>query len=93
MAISLKLLFSSLNILLICSALSLQTSQIRRYIVCAVLRGVTFDEVRYNSFIDLQDQLHHNIYGNLTRPWEIVILLYDILTMNIATNWDVFWQC
>ncbi|KAK4413309.1 Phenylalanine--tRNA ligase beta subunit, cytoplasmic [Sesamum alatum] len=40
---------------------SLQTSKIRPYVVCAVLRGVTFDEVRYNSFIDLQDRLHQNI--------------------------------
>ncbi|CAI9114782.1 OLC1v1015583C1 [Oldenlandia corymbosa var. corymbosa] len=38
-----------------------ETSQIRPYVVCAVLRGITFDEVRYNSFIDLQDRLHHNI--------------------------------
>ncbi|XP_051206460.1 phenylalanine--tRNA ligase beta subunit, cytoplasmic [Lolium perenne] len=38
-----------------------ETSQIRPYIVCAVLRGVTFDEIRYNSFIDLQDKLHQNI--------------------------------
>ncbi|KAL1208535.1 Phenylalanine--tRNA ligase beta subunit, cytoplasmic [Cardamine amara subsp. amara] len=38
-----------------------QTSQIRPYVVCAILRGVTFDEARYNSFIDLQDKLHQNI--------------------------------
>ncbi|XP_042062264.1 phenylalanine--tRNA ligase beta subunit, cytoplasmic-like [Salvia splendens] len=38
-----------------------ETSQIRPYVVCAVLRGVTFDEARYNSFIDLQDRLHQNI--------------------------------
>ncbi|XP_051150004.1 phenylalanine--tRNA ligase beta subunit, cytoplasmic [Andrographis paniculata] len=38
-----------------------ETSRIRKYIVCAVLRGVTFDEARYNSFIDLQDRLHQNI--------------------------------
>ncbi|CAN8236269.1 unnamed protein product [Cochlearia groenlandica] len=38
-----------------------QTSRIRPYVVCAVLRGVTFDEARYNSFIDLQDKLHQNI--------------------------------
>ncbi|KAL3513523.1 hypothetical protein ACH5RR_026240 [Cinchona calisaya] len=37
------------------------TSRIRPYVVCAVLRGVTFDEARYNSFIDLQDRLHQNI--------------------------------
>ena len=38
-----------------------QTSKIRPYVVCAVLRGVTFDEARYNSFIDLQDKLHQTI--------------------------------
>jgi phenylalanyl-tRNA synthetase beta chain len=38
-----------------------ETSTIRPYIVCAVLRGITFDEARYNSFIDLQDKLHQNI--------------------------------
>ncbi|KAM7269278.1 hypothetical protein ACFE04_024775 [Oxalis oulophora] len=39
----------------------LETSKIRPYVVCAVLRGITFDEARYNSFIDLQDKLHQNI--------------------------------
>ncbi|KAF7154586.1 hypothetical protein RHSIM_Rhsim01G0138800 [Rhododendron simsii] len=38
-----------------------ETSLIRPYVVCAVLRGITFDEERYNSFIDLQDRLHQNI--------------------------------
>ncbi|KAE9602240.1 hypothetical protein Lal_00049746 [Lupinus albus] len=38
-----------------------ETSQIRPYVVCAVLRGITFDKARYNSFIDLQDKLHQNI--------------------------------
>ncbi|KAI5668191.1 hypothetical protein M9H77_18044 [Catharanthus roseus] len=38
-----------------------ETSRIRQYVVCAVLRGITFDEARYNSFIDLQDRLHQNI--------------------------------
>ncbi|KAB1212813.1 putative phenylalanine--tRNA ligase beta subunit [Morella rubra] len=38
-----------------------ETSSIRPYIVCAVIRGVTFDEASYNSFIDLQDKLHQNI--------------------------------
>ncbi|XP_058067628.1 phenylalanine--tRNA ligase beta subunit, cytoplasmic [Magnolia sinica] len=38
-----------------------ETSSIRPFIVCAVLRGITFDEARYNSFIDLQDRLHQNI--------------------------------
>ncbi|KAK2968062.1 hypothetical protein RJ640_000477 [Escallonia rubra] len=38
-----------------------ETSRIRPFVVCAVLRGITFDEARYNSFIDLQDRLHQNI--------------------------------
>ncbi|XP_024360082.1 phenylalanine--tRNA ligase beta subunit, cytoplasmic [Physcomitrium patens] len=38
-----------------------ETSSIRPFVVCAVLRGVTFDEARYNSFIDLQDKLHQNL--------------------------------
>lgn len=38
-----------------------QTSSIRPYVVCAVLRDITFDEASYNSFIDLQDKLHQNI--------------------------------
>ncbi|KAK1296444.1 putative phenylalanine--tRNA ligase beta subunit [Acorus calamus] len=38
-----------------------ETASIRAFVVCAVLRGVTFDEARYNSFIDLQDKLHQNI--------------------------------
>ncbi|KAI7748301.1 hypothetical protein M8C21_012108, partial [Ambrosia artemisiifolia] len=38
-----------------------ETSMIRPYVVCAVLRGIDFNEARYNSFIDLQDKLHQKI--------------------------------
>jgi phenylalanyl-tRNA synthetase beta chain len=37
------------------------TRRIRPYVVCAVLRNVTFTPSRYASFIDLQDKLHNNI--------------------------------
>ena len=37
------------------------TLTVRPFIVGAVLRGLTFDESRYRSFIDLQDKLHQNI--------------------------------
>eukprot|EP00953_Heterococcus_sp_UTEX-ZZ885_P001461 1314-Heterococcus_DN1.PRE.3 len=37
------------------------TAEIRPYIVCAVLRGVSFTARSYKSFIDLQDKLHQNI--------------------------------
>jgi phenylalanyl-tRNA synthetase beta chain len=33
----------------------------RPVVVCAVLRGVDFNPDRYDSFIQLQDKLHHNI--------------------------------
>jgi len=31
-----------------------ETALVRPYVVAAILRGVTFDPVRYDSFIDLQ---------------------------------------
>ncbi|KAF9624781.1 hypothetical protein IFM89_013862 [Coptis chinensis] len=38
-----------------------ETCEIRPYVVCAVLRDITFDEASFKSFIDLQDKLHQNI--------------------------------
>ncbi|XP_024526452.1 phenylalanine--tRNA ligase beta subunit, cytoplasmic isoform X1 [Selaginella moellendorffii] len=38
-----------------------ETAVIRPFVVCAILRGITFDQARYASFIDLQDRLHQNI--------------------------------
>ena len=32
-----------------------ETAQIRPFVVCAILRNVTFDKDRYDSFIELQD--------------------------------------
>lgn len=40
---------------------SKETRQIRPYVVCAILRGVSFNRTNYNSFIDLQDKLHQNV--------------------------------
>lgn len=37
------------------------TSTVRPYMVCAILRGVKFNALRYKSFIDLQEKLHQNI--------------------------------
>ena len=37
------------------------TDKIRPFVVCAILRDVTFDQERYDSFMDLQDQLHRNL--------------------------------
>ncbi|KAJ7068401.1 hypothetical protein C8F01DRAFT_1336035 [Mycena amicta] len=38
-----------------------ETKKIRPYFACAILRNVKFTQRSYNSFIDLQDKLHHNI--------------------------------
>ncbi|KAL1522159.1 hypothetical protein AB1Y20_021798 [Prymnesium parvum] len=37
------------------------TAAVRPFVVCAILRDCTFTERAYNSFLDLQDRLHHNI--------------------------------
>jgi len=34
---------------------------IRPFVVCAILRGVTFNAFSYRSFIDIQEKLHQNI--------------------------------
>ena len=36
-------------------------TSVRPHVIGAVLRGVTFNKARYNSFIDLQDKLHQNL--------------------------------
>ncbi|GAQ81384.1 Phenylalanyl-tRNA synthetase class IIc beta subunit [Klebsormidium nitens] len=38
-----------------------ETALIRPFVVAAILRGVSFDDAQYASFIDLQDKLHQNI--------------------------------
>jgi phenylalanyl-tRNA synthetase beta chain len=42
------------------------TDTIRPFVVSAILKDVTFTQERYNSFIDLQDQLHRNLCRNRT---------------------------
>ncbi|GIY41371.1 phenylalanine--tRNA ligase beta subunit [Caerostris extrusa] len=37
------------------------TAQVRPFAVAAVLRGITFTQSSYDSFIDLQDKLHQNV--------------------------------
>uniref|UniRef100_A0A7S1S4A0 phenylalanine--tRNA ligase n=1 Tax=Alexandrium catenella TaxID=2925 RepID=A0A7S1S4A0_ALECA len=54
------------------------TAQIRPFVVCAVLRGVSFDQERYQSFIDLQDKLHQNICRRRTL---VAIGTHDLSTL------------
>eukprot|EP00928_Gymnodinium_smaydae_P078657 TRINITY_DN62763_c0_g1_i1.p2 TRINITY_DN62763_c0_g1~~TRINITY_DN62763_c0_g1_i1.p2 ORF type:complete len:631 (+),score=187.25 TRINITY_DN62763_c0_g1_i1:105-1997(+) len=55
-----------------------ETAQIRPFVVCAVLRGCTFDQDRYQSFIDLQDKLHQNICRKRTL---VAIGTHDLSTL------------
>ncbi|KAJ2789547.1 phenylalanine--tRNA ligase subunit beta, partial [Coemansia helicoidea] len=43
-----------------------ECAQVRPYVVGAILRGVTLTPARYQSFIDLQDKLHHNLCSKRT---------------------------
>ncbi|KAL6973529.1 phenylalanine--tRNA ligase [Sarracenia purpurea var. burkii] len=63
-----------------------ETSLIRPYVVCAVLRGITFDETRYNSFIDLQDRLHQNICRRRTL---VAIGTHDLDTIEAPFTYEV----
>ena len=47
-----------------------ETAGVRPYIVCAILRNCTFDDRSYNSCLDLQDRMHHNICRRRT-SWRL----------------------
>ncbi|PKU60864.1 phenylalanine--tRNA ligase beta subunit, cytoplasmic [Dendrobium catenatum] len=61
------------------------TSQIRPYVVGAVLRGVSFNRANYNSFIDLQDKLHQNICRKRTR---VAIGTHDLDTIDTPFSYE-----
>ena len=57
-----------------------ETALVRPFIVCAVLRGITFDQQRYNSFIDLQVLLTcFNVSKSSCRELDVLTCpLYEI---------------
>lgn len=55
------------------------TAKVRPFAVAAVLRNVTFTADNYDSFIDLQDKLHHNICRRRTIA---AIGTHDLDTIN-----------
>ena len=58
-----------------------ETALVRPFAVAAILRGVTFDPVRFNSFIDLQDKLHQN----LCRQRSLVAIgTHDLSTLQVC---------
>ena len=52
--------------------------------VSAILRGVSFDDTSYNSFLDLQDKLHQNICRRRT----LVTILYGVCKANVCSEDD-----
>lgn len=62
-----------------------ETSEIRPFVVCAVLRDITFDEARYQSFIDLQDKLHTNICRQRTL---VAIGTHDLDTVTAPFTYE-----
>ncbi|KFM81187.1 Phenylalanine--tRNA ligase beta subunit, partial [Stegodyphus mimosarum] len=55
------------------------TAEVRPFAVAAVLRGITFTQSSYDSFIDLQDKLHQNICRRRTLA---AIGTHDLDTIN-----------
>lgn len=62
-----------------------ETQDIRPFAVCAVLRGVTFTQSRYDSFLDLQDKLHQNIGRRRTL---IAIGTHDLDTLHAPFSYE-----
>lgn len=58
-----------------------ETSLVRPFVVCAVLRGVKLDAASYNSFIDLQDKLHQNLCRHRTL---VAIGTHDLSTLQVG---------
>ena len=58
-----------------------ETALVRPFVVCAVLRGITFDAARYASFIDLQDKLHQNLCRQRTL---VAIGTHDLATIKVG---------
>ena len=61
------------------------TAQIRPFIVCAILKDVKFTQERYQSFLDLQDQLHRNLCRNRTL---VAIGTHDMDTVKGPFGYD-----
>lgn len=58
-----------------------ETTLVRPFVVCAILRGVHFDPERFNSFMDLQDKLHQNLCRQRTL---VAIGTHDMSTIQVC---------
>lgn len=67
-----------------------ETEKIRPFVVCAVLRNITFDAASYRSFIELQEKLHNNICRKVLQQSILSVILccaVDALTQCSARWW------
>ncbi|KAF5099429.1 hypothetical protein DV451_002962 [Geotrichum candidum] len=62
-----------------------ETTQVRQYIAGAVLRGIKFDQRRYDSFIALQDKLHTNICRHRTL---VAIGTHDLQNIKLPITYE-----
>jgi phenylalanyl-tRNA synthetase beta chain len=62
-----------------------ETGVVRPFVVCAVLRGMAFSPETYQSFIDLQDKLHHNICRRRTL---VAIGTHDLDTLSAPFSYQ-----
>ncbi|KAF7187348.1 Phenylalanine--tRNA ligase beta subunit [Pseudocercospora fuligena] len=61
------------------------TARIRPYFSCAILRGIKFDQARYDSFIALQDKLHQNLARQRTL---VSIGTHDLNTIEAPFSYE-----
>jgi len=61
------------------------TDTVRPFVVCAIMRGLTFTPARYQSFIELQDQLHRNLCRHRTL---VAIGTHDLDTVKGPFKYD-----
>lgn len=79
--ISFSFVYSVYLKFLMCCCCKLQTVRVRPHAVAAVLRNITFNKERYDSFIDLQEKLHQNICRSVLN-FKVVcsVYVYDFFT-------------
>ena len=61
------------------------TRKVRPYVVCAILRNIAFTPASYQSFLDLQEQLHRNLCRRRTL---VAIGTHDLDSIQLPVRYD-----
>jgi phenylalanyl-tRNA synthetase beta chain len=59
---------------------------VRKYVLCAILRNIRFTSISYTSFIELQEKLHQNICRRRTL---VSIGTHDYDTIKGPVRYDI----